>query len=57
MEGAGPLMSALGMGLGVLQRQMLTHLFLSDGGLSLRLPSTEVYTSITCQRKKNFRPG
>lgn len=50
-------MSALGMGLGVLQRQMLTHLFLSDGGLSLRLPSTEVYTSITCQRKKNFGPG
>ena len=50
-------MSALGMGLGALQRQMLTHLFLSDGGLSLTLPSSVVYTSNTCQRKENFGPG
>lgn len=49
-------MSALGMGLGALQRQMLTHL-LSDGGLSLMLPSSVVHTSNTCQRKENFGPG
>lgn len=49
-------MSALGMGLGALQRQMLTHL-LSDGGPSLTLPSSVVHTSNTCQRKENFGLG